>query len=346
MVSVIVPIYNCARDLPRCIESILRQSYQGIEVILVDDGSMDGSSDICDSYAGHDQRIKVIHTPNRGVSAARNIGLRIAKGDFIVFVDSDDYLEYQAVSVLVAGCERTQADLVVGGFRKVKNGHIISQMCDFEQDRLVDRQGVTEYTLSYLLNPRRHQLLMSSWAKLFRSSIVKGNSIWFNEGLRTAEDVAFNFEYLRVSETVCFIKDIVYNHQKSGTYTSLSMRLAEDDPKSLFGYLPALDSVKKFLQLSCAEANVAAAVGHCYVYQVVLFVIRVCGQLTRGNAGCIYRLVKSLISDQDFRFYIKGYRPAPGNYRLVPFLMKAEFVGLVMVASWYEAYKLYRPGEH
>ena len=344
LVSVIVPVYNSASYLHRCIDSILNQSYRGIEVILIDDGSTDKSGEICDDYARGDARVRAVHTPNRGVSSARNTGINSSRGSFILFVDSDDSIETFAVHALFEGYKQSHADLVVGAFNKVKNGSAISQIRDFGQNQLLARAGLIEYTLAYLQNPRQRQLLMSSWAKLFRSAIIKSSNVMFREELRTAEDVAFNFDYLKNAETVYFISEAIYNHQKLGTYDSLSMRLVEDNPRGLFGYILALDSVRDFLRLGCSEVEIGKAVGHCYVYQVVLLMVRVCGQINKDNICKVYGLVRELINDSDFRSYIYGYIPAEGNYRLIPLLMRWRFVWPVIGASWYEANKLYGTG--
>lgn len=344
VVSVIVPVYNSASYLHRCIDSILGQNYRAIEVILVDDGSTDSSGGICDSYGRKDSRVRVMHTPNRGVSCARNAGLECSSGSFVCFVDSDDFLEDYAVKALVEGHTRSRADLVVGGFNKVKSDKTALQIRDFPLDQLLTRAELEEYTLAYLHNPRQRQLLMSSWAKLFRSSIIRDRKVTFREELRVAEDVAFNFDYLQSVESVLFIKEIIYNHQKLGTYDSLSMKLVEEQPRGLFGYIPALGSVRSFLQRSHSEAVIGRAIGQCYVYHVALFMIRACGQINRRNIFTVYRLIDELISDSDFRTHVKAYVPAEGNYKLIPFLMRMKFVWLVMGVSWYEAYKLYGTG--
>ena len=344
LVSVIVPVYNSASYLRRCIDSILGQNYREMEIILVDDGSSDSSGEICDSYGRKDSRVRVIHTPNRGVSCARNTGLESSNGSFVCFVDSDDFLEDYAVKALVDGHKRSRADLVVGGFNKVRSDKTASQIRDFPLDQLLTRAELEEYALAYLHNPRQRQLLMSSWAKLFRSSIIRDRMVTFREELRVAEDVAFNFDYLQSVESVLFIKEIIYNHQKLGTYDSLSMKLVEERPRGLFGYIPALGSISRFLQHSHSEAVVDRAIGQCYVYHVALFMIRACGQINRRNIFTIYKLIDELISASDFRTHVKAYVPAEGNYKLIPFLMRVKFVWLVMGVSWYEAYKLYGTG--
>ena len=116
LVSIIVPIYNVEKYLDRCIQSILNQSYENLEIILVDDGSPDRSSEICDEYRKSDQRIKVVHKENGGLSDARNAGLILAKGKYIIFLDSDDYIEHTMVEDAVTVLEKNDSDIVIWGY--------------------------------------------------------------------------------------------------------------------------------------------------------------------------------------------------------------------------------------
>ena len=112
-ISVIVPIYNSEDYIDRCVRSIVEQSYKNIEIILVDDGSTDNSSMMCDEWAKNDKRVKVIHKENGGVSSARNEGLKIAKGDYISFVDSDDYIDKKMIEKMLNQMEKGNTDLVI-----------------------------------------------------------------------------------------------------------------------------------------------------------------------------------------------------------------------------------------
>ena len=116
LLSVIVPIYNVEKYLPKCIDSILAQNYSEIEVILVDDGSPDGCPEICDNYAEKDKRIVVIHQKNLGVSAARNAGLKAAHGEYIGFVDPDDWISPSMYQEMITALERENADLAICGY--------------------------------------------------------------------------------------------------------------------------------------------------------------------------------------------------------------------------------------
>jgi len=117
LVSVVIPVYNVSRYLSQCMDSVTGSTYQNIEIIVVDDGSTDNSGSICDRYAEKDTRIHVIHTDNRGLSAARNRGLDCINGSYVLFVDSDDWIEQNAIEVLVKTALRTEADIVKAGFR-------------------------------------------------------------------------------------------------------------------------------------------------------------------------------------------------------------------------------------
>ena len=112
-VSIIVPVYNVESYLRRCLNSILLQSYSNIEVIVVDDGSTDLSGTICDEYQKQDSRVKVIHKTNQGLGAARNTGLKIAKGEYISFVDSDDYIDLNMIEVLLEACLKTESEIAI-----------------------------------------------------------------------------------------------------------------------------------------------------------------------------------------------------------------------------------------
>ena len=119
LVSVIVPIYNVEKYLCACVDSILSQSHQNLEIILVDDGSPDGCPAICDAYAQQDVRVRVIHQKNGGLSAARNAGIDACRGDYLTFVDSDDLLQERFIELLLNACQREQADIAIGEIERV-----------------------------------------------------------------------------------------------------------------------------------------------------------------------------------------------------------------------------------
>ena len=188
-VSVIVPVYNAEGVVSRGVDSVLAQSYTDFELILVDDGSTDGSGAICDNYAQQDGRVKVIHQENAGVSAARNAGLRVAQGEWVTFVDSDDILLDGFLESLVAAVNRDERiDLAYCGYAIVEGATSIK----------------TYRSATYIGKEQLHDVLSSTkllyrcspWAKFFRRSIITDNGLQFDENLTISEDRLFLYQYL------------------------------------------------------------------------------------------------------------------------------------------------------
>lgn len=140
LVSIIVPIYNINSYLEKCIESILAQTYKNIEVILVDDGSTDGSSELCDEWSSRDHRLEVIHKPNGGLSSARNQGIEKSSGDYLMFIDGDDYIDPSMTDVLLERARDTKADMVIGGFLWVKESGSVIRAEQFSDTLMGQKQ--------------------------------------------------------------------------------------------------------------------------------------------------------------------------------------------------------------
>ena len=192
-ISVIVPVYNVEQYLRRCIDSILSQTFSDFELLLIDDGSKDKSGDICDEYAAKDARIRVFHKVNGGVSSARNLGLVKANGEFIFFVDSDDYLDNTHLENYSKDIDNF--DLIFQGYKLVdettgkilekKTFHEIETL-DFESSMNVMEQI---FSIGNFFGP--------TWNKIFRASIISENEIKFKEDVNLREDEIFTFSYCR-----------------------------------------------------------------------------------------------------------------------------------------------------
>lgn len=188
MISVIIPAYNAARTVRRCIQSVLDQKYTEWEIIIVDDGSKDDTLDICQSYG--DSRIRVLHKENGGVSSARNMGLKFAQGDYIAFIDSDDFIESDYLQHLSQGLGY---DIVISGFCYENTPESSSFHLKLANREAVGRE------LSKLINADQ---LCYPWGRLFKRSIVETYHIRFDEAMRFAEDNVFNWEYLCHAESL------------------------------------------------------------------------------------------------------------------------------------------------
>ena len=210
LLSVIVPVYNTAPWLRRCLDSICAQTYTNLEILCVNDGSTDNSAELLAEYAARDSRIKVIHQENAGVSVARNAGLDTATGEYVTFVDADDWLEPDAYGKILP-CMEDGVDLVC--FGGVIDGEIEqSRRENMEAYACMNFNGTTQ---SYLGVMRTNVYV---WNKIFRKSIIEGYGIQFPVGIACGEDAAFYFCYASVAGLACYLQENVYHYvQQSGS---------------------------------------------------------------------------------------------------------------------------------
>ena len=222
IISVIVPVYNVEGFLHRCVDSILNQTFTRFELILIDDGSVDASASICDSYK-YDERVRVIHQHNQGVSKARNIGLKYANGEYITFVDGDDYLETDALDILYTYAGNGY-DLVCGSFRRVS-----STNCLYEKK--LERLSVSSSQLAWLCYGMNFDVILGGvCGKLYRNQIIRDNNISFPEAISLSEDNIFNICYYELIEKAILLDSVIYNYfynEKSLTTTFVS-KIFED----------------------------------------------------------------------------------------------------------------------
>ncbi|MED3662284.1 glycosyltransferase family 2 protein [Ureibacillus terrenus] len=166
--SIIIPVYNTEKHLHQCLESVINQSYSNIEVILVNDGSTDNSGVICEEISKIDNRVKVFHTKNRGVSSARNLGLSKATGDYVIFIDSDDWLEKNALESIFKVLQYRLYDLVIFGMVK-EIGNKIIPMYPFQESKSYISKKEIECVLPQLISME----IVNSPIKIYKSDLIK-----------------------------------------------------------------------------------------------------------------------------------------------------------------------------
>ena len=215
MISIIVPIYKVERFLSKCIDSLVMQTYRDIEIILVDDGSPDCCGQICDDYAMKDSRITVVHQENAGVSAARNAGLRIAKGEYIGFCDPDDWAAPNMFEELVAALEKNGADLAICGYNYYNEQYQVDakRLYAVRETEVVDQRTLMD-RLSDMPPSIRHGV----WNKLFKKSLLQ--DYLFKDGLHSSEDVLFLADYvIKIRFAVIVHKPLYHNLVRDGSAT-------------------------------------------------------------------------------------------------------------------------------
>lgn len=226
VLSVVVPVYNVEKYIGQMIESLQRQTLTDLQIILVDDGSPDGSGAICDAYAAADPRIQVIHKPNGGVGAARNDGLDAATGEWIVFCDSDDWVELDAFEKLVQAGEKAGADVVFGDANLVSGGHI--QNTQFYKDEFVtsDRQRLdqliaADFSRTYCFDPPAGGPAFGyggPWNKVVRRRLLLDNDIRFDLRVKGIfDDLLYTAYIFAAAKTVAYVHVPVYNYRLLGS---------------------------------------------------------------------------------------------------------------------------------
>jgi glycosyltransferase involved in cell wall biosynthesis len=218
MISMIVPVYQSEKYIEDCIQSILNQTYSDIELILVDDGSTDGSGIICDEYSRIDRRVRVIHTENKGVSHARNIGIENSKGEYILFVDSDDTIDKNMIKEMITAVDETECDIVVSSFAYVYPNEIktISNLPINTGIYSVSDFFIHFYQLYY------SGILSNIGIKLYKSSIIKENLIKFDDRYSICEDINFCLDYIMKSNSIFFLNKPLYFYNKLNINTLMS----------------------------------------------------------------------------------------------------------------------------
>lgn len=222
-VSIIVPIYNAETTISRCVDSILGQQFSDFELLLVDDGSTDGSGAICDAYACADSRVRVIHKENSGVSDTRNLGISQAQGIYLQFLDSDDWITPDATKLLVQTAETHSCDLVISDFYRVV-GERVSHKGDIDEDRVLTRE---EYAAHMMEQPADFYYGVL-WNKLYRRDIVAAHDLRMNSAISWCEDFLFNLEYIHHAERFFALQVPIYYYVKTkGSLASQSLNISK-----------------------------------------------------------------------------------------------------------------------
>ena len=231
--SIIIPVYKTEKYLRECVDSVLREAPQNSEIILVDDGSPDNCPQICDEYAEKDERVKVIHQQNKGLSGARNAAMKIVQGEKLFFLDSDDFVGEGYFSALL----NKSADLVIGNYRAFYDNGTVDILGEPHKEKY-------ESLKEYLEDFHYHfaTLFNFAWGKIYDSSIIKQFDLRFLEGVSMVEDVLFNLEYYRHCSSIVMCKGAQLQYRQVQGSLSRKMSLQVFD-----WYVQSYGQIKKLL---------------------------------------------------------------------------------------------------
>ncbi len=209
LISIIVPVYNKKEYIKSCIDSLLKQTYKNIEIILVNDGSTDGSNIICDEYSGYCNIVHIYHKNNAGVSSARNFGIVKAKGEYICFIDADDIVANNYVERLYEELCRENTDIVICSVREIhyensKKIKVVNKVLKKQKGKILNDLEKLYYNKNFYMG--------GVYLKIYKTDVIKSNNLKFREDLSFGEDYIFNLEYFELIETYCTISDILYTY--------------------------------------------------------------------------------------------------------------------------------------
>ncbi len=327
-VSIIVPVYNAEKYLPACLRSILRQSYRSLEVILVNDGSKDGSLAVCKKFAAKDSRVRVIDIPNGGVSNARNTGVAAATGEYVQFVDSDDLLAKNMTEVLVRELEKDAADLAVCGHKQVfvqKNGVKEKRYACTGERCLMAREAFLEQLPTLVLQGGMECV----WNKLYRRSMIIAQNAIFPTDTSYGEDYLFNIPYFAACSRVVFLTEPLYCYMHYGQQ-SLSRKCPPDRYANQMRLVDALqDMLEQQIGLTEAMRQELARYRAAYLYELLSLICAEDNDLNREQKlAQLHTLLENEIFQKDY-FVVQ----APGLFaqQVQPFVHARDAEGLLQM---------------
>lgn len=302
-VSIIVPVYNVAPYLKQCMDSLVNQTYKNIEIICVDDGSTDGSGAMLDEYAALDERINVLHTVNSGVSSARNTALSIANGEFLLFVDGDDWIDEATCEKAVSIIAAEPTDLVMWPYVREFSDHsspkiIFQNQMHFSESECRELQrrmiGLLDAELAH---PENADALSTVWGKLYRRDIIKKNSIRFANLSRigTYEDGLFNLHYLAYAKSAVYMTDYLSHYRKNTGMTSKYRNELAVQWKNLFF------DMREYIEKERYSSDFNAALNN----RISLSVIGLGLNALALPAREALHEIKNILSDKEYRAAVK-----------------------------------------
>lgn len=334
--SVIIPVYNVEPYLERCLESILNDKCKDLELILVDDGSADGSGMICDRYAAAHTNIKVIHKPNGGLSSARNAGLEIAEGEWISFVDSDDWVDqdsYQKMKDMLIRQENKSTDIVKFGYKKIFKDRIV-EFVPCVKAGMYDLEEIRKTLLPVALGSKRisdstiNTFVLSSCAHLYNTQFLSEAGIRFiPEQEVGSEDFLFLYSlYMRASQ-------ILVTDNKWYNYETREGSLTRRYRKKLFSQYKNLGSaMKRQLVERGLYSSFKDEFEGMYIELMYICIMNEC--VTLRNKAKQVGMVKKILDDQELRYCLRHYITSDKKSFLISMMMRLKLAFPLCMIQW------------
>lgn len=323
LITIIIPVYNVEKYLPKCIDSIINQSYKNLEIILVNNKSTDSSLNICKNYEKMDTRIKVINTDKKGVSYARNIGIKEANGKYLTFVDADDYLDLNFCKIMLQNLIRTNSDCVACGYNRVYENR---------EERIINN-GLQELSnIEFLEKILEVQSgLGFCHMKLWKKEIVDISKVKFNENIIVAEDALFCIQISESISKLFIVNEALYNYR----FNEQSV-VRKYDSNYANKYLKAMIETKKYIQSKYNDELMLKKLSNYIVYHVLLIIVNYCFNPNNGNNTIEqFKLLKMICEIDEFNKAIKkcNYEGVSLTRKITIFTIKYKLYFVTMLIA-------------
>lgn len=306
LISIIVPVYNSEKTLIKCLDSIMNQSLYNWELILINDGSKDGSREICDKYALNDRRIRVFHKENEGVSIARNLGLDSAEGKFVTFIDSDDWVDIKYLEHLVSHMNG-DIDLVIS-YAQFYNEHGCRK-------KVYPEKIVADDNFESIFIDNDMHWHTSPWSKLYRMDIIRKNNLRFCEGMHIGEDALFLYSYILLSKKLYISSDTDYCYYET-SQNSLTKRI-NNLSSELLSYRNIDEIINRIIELKKIKSKYALdRLG----WLIACYQRRVLNSLYHDRVSLYNRL--KILKNEKWFYYVEYIKNTSIKERILIFLLR------------------------
>jgi glycosyltransferase involved in cell wall biosynthesis len=318
-VSVIVPIYNCETFISKCLESVIEQTYSNIEIIVVDDGSTDGSGEIVNAYKGKDDRIAYYYQDNIGPSEARNRGIANSTGEYLVFIDSDDTVDTNYIEILLNKLITSGADLVCCGYKDISENGVLNYT-DFDFNK-----SISLHIFIDMVCKGTGGVL---WSKIYKKEIINKNNLKMDKNIFMSEDLVFVLQYAVHCKSFAAIKGYLYNYNRLNQ-NSISSNISID-------YIQNNIAVCKHIEKIFSSANLRKNnINEVITERIQVIVINLVEQQSInikdiGMKNAIHN-VKKILSIQYIERYMKNFSTNSYFYKPYLFLIKNKFIKLSII---------------
>lgn len=331
LVSVIIPVYNVESYIEKCIKSVVSQTYKNLEVLLIDDGSTDNSGTICDEFANEDNRIIVYHKKNEGLGLTRNFGLKHASGQYVLFIDSDDYIEIESISRLLKESIASNADLVVEGYKKITDQGVLLFEEKYEYEVFEGKAVLTKFLPRMIGScpEKTDSIFTTVCSKLYkREKIVENGVMFHSERKLQSEDLGFQMELVPHLDKVVVTQYTGYFYRTNlNSLTTVYKPNRFEESKKVFLYI-----IDKISELDLPK-EVRLRADKMLFVQVKAAIRQENPQINHKHLMDCRNAVKEIVSDKLLQDEIISYPIDKLNFKqkMFLYLMKHKFVFILMI---------------